>query len=99
MERIIPRRVLDHESEAIMELLTTHQHLHPHEATQDALARLTRELGCCPAAIARATGWLHLSAEQSIGRLRRTELLQLSKAIQRFWKLSIPAETSGSHPS
>jgi hypothetical protein len=71
---------------AIVELLTSRQHLRPHSSVGQVLAQATTELGCCPIAVARATTWLNLDVTRAIGRLRRSELLQLARAISRFWQ-------------
>ena len=75
----------DETSNAIVALLTDRQHLRPHLSVREVLEQATRELGCCPIAIARAAEWLNLDATRAIGRLRRSELLQLARAVHRFW--------------
>jgi hypothetical protein len=30
--------------------------------------------------------WLHIDPNQQIGRLRRSELMQLARSTQRFWR-------------
>ena len=37
-------------------------------------------------AIEQALNWLQLDGSQSVGRLRRTELMQLARSIHRFWR-------------
>jgi hypothetical protein len=65
--------------------LTTGQYLHPHLSTLDVLDQTTERFGCCPQAIRRALVWLHADGEKAIGRLRRSELVQLARAVHRFW--------------
>ena len=80
--------------DAIVELLTDRQHLRPHLSVREVLEQATSELGCCPIAIDRATAWLNLDTSRAIGRLRRSELLQLARSVHRFWHNSAPpAET------
>ena len=76
------------DSDAILRHLTTQQHLHPHQGTGDVLAQTVDRFGCCPVAIETALAWLKLDGHLPIGRLRRTELVQLSKAVHRFWSKS-----------
>jgi hypothetical protein len=69
----------------ILNVLTTRQHLSPHAPIQQALARLVDDLGVCPQAIDQSLAWLKVDASKSIGRLRRTELMQLARTIHRVW--------------
>jgi len=91
------RRLLVNEAESLLNDLSTRQHLRPHEPLREALGRLESELGVCPNAIDAALQWLELDGAKSIGRLRRTELTQLARAIHRFWRqtpAAQPAEQS-----
>ena len=71
---------------SVIELLTTRQHLSPHQPLREVLQAAMDELGCCPIAIKRAVTWLGIDASKAVGRLRRTELVQLANAICRFWR-------------
>jgi hypothetical protein len=77
---------LDDTPDSIVQLLTNRQHLRPHLSVREVLEQTTTELGCCPIAIARATQWLNVDTSRSIGRLRRSELLQLARSVHRFWQ-------------
>jgi hypothetical protein len=72
-------------SDAILNFLTTRQHLHPHQAIRDVLEQTTGQFGCCPKAIQRGIEWLGIDGARRIGRLRRSELVQLAMAVHRFW--------------
>lgn len=74
--------------DSIVQLLTNRQHLRPHLSVREVLEQAITELGCCPIAIDRATQWLNLDTTRAIGRLRRSELLQLSRSVHRFWRAS-----------
>jgi hypothetical protein len=71
---------------AILSYLTDRQHVRPHAQVSEVLEETTDQLGCCPEAIARALAWLNLEPTKSIGRLRRSELMQLANAVHRFWR-------------
>jgi len=86
------------DSDAILNILTTRQHLSPHAPLDDVLRSVIDDLSCCPAAVQHATDWLKLNPAQPIGRLRRTELMQLAKAVHRFWGRSL-AEAASSATS
>ena len=73
------------EFDQILNVLTTQQHLFPHASVRDALTRLVAELAVCPDAVHQSIAWLQLDAQKSIGRLRRTELMQLARTIHRVW--------------
>ena len=90
MNRWLFRRLLVNECESLLNDLSTRQHLRPHEPLRDALARLESDLDVCPNAIAAALQWLELDPAKAIGRLRRTELTQLARAIHRFWRQPTP---------
>src|SRR3954447_2204925 len=74
--------------DSLVQLLTHRQHLRPHLSVREVLEQSTTELGCCPVAIERAVEWLNLDASRPIGRLRRSELLQLARSVHRFWRAS-----------
>lgn len=87
-------------SDAIAELLTNRQHLRPHLGVREVLDHVIAELGCCPIAIDRATEWLSLDTNRLIGRLRRSELLQLARSVDRYWHANPTAtDTSGLKPA
>lgn len=90
MTRFELHRVLSATSDQIVQLLTDRQHTHPHLSVRVVMEQATTELGCCPQAIARATEWLQMDIEQPVGRLRRSELLQLARAVYRFWRETTP---------
>jgi hypothetical protein len=73
------------DAEGILQELTTRQHLTPHRPLREVVAETIASTGVCPAAADRALGWLNLSPDRSVGRLRRGELIQLSRSMYRFW--------------
>jgi hypothetical protein len=92
MNRSLLRRLIQTDFQNLLEALSTHQHLSPHDPVARALASTSDRLGVCPAAVDQAVAWLQLDASQSIGRLRRTELMQLARSIHRFWRQRTPAQ-------
>jgi hypothetical protein len=82
--------------ERLVELLSERQHLHPHHSVASALEKLIGQLGICPDAVRRASHSLVINSGQAIGRLRRTELIQLARTIHRIWRQNVAA---GSAPS
>ena len=85
------RRALMNECDTMLDALSTRQHLRPHEPLADALAHVRDQMGVCPNAIEAALQWLEVDPAKSIGRLRRTELMQLARSIHRFWRQQRPA--------
>ena len=71
---------------ALLDSLSTRQHLRPHEPLESSIRLLTESLGVCPGAAEQALRWLGLDSATPIGRLRRTELNQLATAIHRYWR-------------
>ena len=69
----------------ILHELTTRQHLTPGRPWKDIVAETVAATGVCAAAADRALGWLNLSEDKPIGRLRRSELIQLARSMHRFW--------------
>ena len=78
-------RLPDVDSDAILNHLTARQHLHPHRPVKEVLDETTDALGCCPRAIERGIEWLGIEPARAIGRLRRSEIVQLARAVHRFW--------------
>src|SRR5215218_2400160 len=81
--------------ENLLEILTSIQHLRPHEPLSAALGRAVDEICVCPVAVEQALGWLNLDSGQSIGRLRRTELVQLARTIHRMWRAAAAGANAG----
>ena len=80
----------------LLDVLSIRQYLTPHEPTGRSLKIVIDELGVCPRAVGQAIDWLHLDPLRAIGRLRRTELMQLARALHRFWLEQSPAPAAGS---
>ena len=84
-------------SDDVVDLLTTQQYLRPHQTVREVLRKAMDQLGCCPRAIARALQWLSIDAAQPVGRLRRSELIQLGKSISRFWQQAAQSDAQAAH--
>ena len=74
------------EFESLLDVLTTRQHLSPHEPIGQSLEHVVGAVGVCAVAVKQAMTWLGLEPDKSIGRLRRTELLQLARTVHRIWR-------------
>jgi hypothetical protein len=79
---------LEHDAKAqrIVETLQRLQFVHPHDPIRTAVETASRQIGFCPEAARYALTWLGLDTKTAIGRLRRSELLQLARSIRRFWR-------------
>lgn len=91
MNRQQIRKLQSVNDEQILDVLTRRQFTHPHTPLRAVLAETVDEIGCCPVAVERAMTWLQVDWEQAVGRLRRTELTQLARSIDRFWRQSVTA--------
>jgi len=88
MDRLQLRRLLRADTQLILDAFTTRQFIRPHQRVADMLPEVIHEVGCCPVAVEKAMEWLGIDPMVAIGRLRRTELMQLARSIQRFWRNS-----------
>src|SRR3954462_10247183 len=86
MDSELVRRARGSESEGILESLSAQQYLRPLQSVGEALGVASSSVGFCPGAAEQAMQWLRLDAGKPIGRLRRTELMQLARSIERFWR-------------
>jgi hypothetical protein len=77
--------------DALLTYLSSRQHLHPHATVHEVLDATIGSMGCCPRAIDRALEWLGIERTRAIGRLRRSELVQLARAVHRFWMQNLEA--------
>lgn len=75
----------DDQTRRIIEQLQTEQFIRPHQAVAEAMERARQVIGFCPDAAAHALRWLEIDATVKVGRLRRTELLQLARCLERAW--------------
>jgi len=99
MDRSTLRRMIHADFEGLLQALTDRQHMAPHESVARSLSHVIGELGVCPKAVEQSLGWLQVDPGKSIGRLRRTELMQLARTIHRFWRRAEPIPAESSHLS
>jgi hypothetical protein len=85
---------IEADADVILTHLTSRQHLRPQQTIQDVLSDATQLFGCCPQAIGRGMEWLGIEPSVKIGRLRRSELMQLARAIHRFWMKNLETAAS-----
>jgi len=78
--------------DAILEFLSSYQHLHPHAPLNDAVGQVIAAVECCPAAAEQAIRWLQLDASASIGRFRRSQIVQLAQSMYRFWGRNVASQ-------
>ena len=81
------------DSDSILKDLTNRQYLQPHQPVGEALAASSAALGFCPRAVDTALVWLTIDPTRTVGRLRRTELIQLARSIYRFWQQAMVRES------
>ena len=86
MNRPLLQALRGSEFDDLLGVLTTAQYLNPHEPLAQSLARTADALGVCPQAVSHALAWLQVDPATPVGRLRRTELMQLARSIHRFWR-------------
>ncbi len=80
------QRSLLADADQLLQAISTRQFLQPHQPLSEALQAISDELAVCPQAIDTAITWLGVDSTTAIGRLRRTELMQLTRSIHRFWQ-------------
>jgi hypothetical protein len=78
----------------LVELLTVRQYLAPHQPVRDVLRLASAQLACPAPAVDQVSKWLHLDLHQPIGRLRRSELIQLANAFSRFSTTAAPLQAA-----
>jgi len=77
------RSLVQVRAETILETLTQQQFLHPHRAIGAVLRETLPQLGASVKDGATVMDRLGLDPEIAVGRLRRTEITQLSRALHR----------------
>lgn len=85
MNRFLLRRPAQFSVDDLLDALTTEQYLKPHDPLAQSLSRTADARGVCPRAVEHALAWLQVDPSTPIGRLRRTELMQLARSIHRLW--------------
>ena len=96
MNRPLLRRLNQSDFERVLEVLTTRQHLHPHDPVAAALAQTVSDVGVCPNSVEQSLKWLGLNPSIAIGRMRRTEIMQLARTVHRFWRAAAAQDVSQS---
>lgn len=86
MDRRLYRHFLAADVDRLLNYLSSRQFLQPHRALHEVLNQMTVDLKVCPGATARAVEWLGIDGGVAVGRLRRSELVQLARCIQRLWR-------------
>ena len=77
--------------ERLVEALSEYQHLHPHDPMKHSVTAVGDKLGVCPGAAGRAIELLCIDGSERVGRLRRSELVQLGRTIHRLWRQNAAA--------
>lgn len=93
-----PLHITTADSDQILAYLLARQHLNPHKLLGEVLDAAGSAFSWCPNAARTAVDWLSLNTDQAVGRLRKTELIQLSRSIHRFWLQAIGEHESVSCP-
>jgi hypothetical protein len=75
----------------VLAALTARQHVRPHGAVAEELAHVCNQLGICPVTAERAARWLEVPADEKLGRLRRTQVVQLARCLHRFSRHALAA--------
>jgi hypothetical protein len=86
-------RLQQSDADRILQDLSSRQHVGPHQRLGEALERASQALGFCPRAAEIAMQWLELDSKTVLGRLRRAQLIQLSRSIHRFWRQHLAAQS------
>jgi hypothetical protein len=87
------------DGDRLVEVLSEEQFLKPHQSVASTMAAVVDRLGVCPGAAEEAVRALGVGLDQSIGRLRRTELMQLARTLHRYWRQSVVDRSTPSQPS
>lgn len=87
------------DSDRLVESLSRQQFISPHQSVAEAIDAVVGELEVCPEAARHALESLGVDAAMRVGRLRRTELMQLGRAIYRFWRQAVVDGSAPSHPA
>ena len=99
MNRSLLRGLNSPDVDDLLSAVSTAQYLSPHEPLATALQQTADALGVCPNAVSHAVAWLQVDPSTPIGRVRRTELLQLARSIHRFWRQAAGAAAAAGQPS
>jgi len=91
-----PQFVASGSADRIIDVLTDQQHTRPHQTVAGAVAASAVAVGFCPEAGQQAVESLGVGPHTVVGRLRRTELIQLAKVIHRYWRQSVGEGSSAS---
>jgi hypothetical protein len=86
-----PKRIPATDADGLLDELTTRQHLSPHRPLSEVMNELVDRVGACPEAAQHAMERLDMNRDQSIGRLRRGELIQLARTMHRLWSQALTA--------
>lgn len=83
-------------AESILRFLSDSQYLDPHQPLKKVLRDAVDSTGVCPDAVAQSLRQLQLDAVLSIGRFRRSDLVQLSQGIYQSWRQAVTQGLSAS---
>jgi hypothetical protein len=85
--------------ERFVELLSEQQHLAPHQTVEHAIGAAGDRVGLCSGAGRRGLEVLGIHESTKVGRLRRSELIQLGRTIHRIWRQNAAAAVGESQPA
>lgn len=82
--RALLRKMQAVDADVLLDELSDRQFLVPRKSLGDVLLDATHKLHLCPQATTRSLSWLGINRDVLIGRMRRTELVQLARCLSRF---------------
>ncbi|QOV92026.1 hypothetical protein [Humisphaera borealis] len=92
--KVLKARVPAYDADELLAALSERQFIRPHSSIGVALAELATRYSFCDLIPGRALAWLELDGSVAIGRLRRSELSQLSRCIHRFWRQTLHRQSA-----
>ena len=80
------------DSDGLLQQLTRWQHVRPHDSLRQILLLVGENLALCPDAFKQALRRLQIDVSRPVGRLRRAELIQLSRSLHDHWRQNVPQD-------
>ena len=80
------------DSERLLQQLTGWQYVRPHDSLRQILLLAGENLALRPVAVEEAARWLQIDVNRPVGRLRRTELIQLARSLGDHWRQNVPQD-------
>jgi hypothetical protein len=99
MQRNLLQQIIEADVDRLTNFLSERQFVEPHQSIDGILRQAVERFGFSPAVIENSLRWLRIDKNLAVGRLRRTELVQLGRTLRQQNRQNVVATARELQPN